>query len=481
MPRAKQLKGEVNITWDAGEANPKQKLFYESRALFTAYGGAKGGGKTHAVRTKAVGGAIFNPGIHILIVRAHYPELEENHINPIKRMVPPELASYNGSNHLMQFYNGSTIKFGHWDGEDSENEYNGLEYDWIFIDEATQFSERAFNFLGGCLRGATPFPKRMYLTCNPGGIGHNWVKRLFIDRQYKTNCDNPEENEDPNDYNFIFATVEDNTHLLENSPTYLKTLANMPEDLRKAYRYGDWSAIGGSYFSEFSFKTHVVTPFRIPDHWERFRSIDYGLDMLAVFWAAVDEDGRIWIYREFEEKGLIVSAASKQILLNTLPGENIVATYAPPDLWNRQKDTGKTMAETFTKNGVPLIKSDNNRVQGHMILKELLAPIPLTDKYVRSMYGDKCPDKLPGIMFFNNVEKACVDLRDIQADDNNPNDCSKQPHEVTHTVDSLRYLCVMRYAPAEAPVQQAPVDEDEPEDYEDFMTGGAITDSYMDY
>lgn len=172
MPRAKQLKGDVNILWDAGEANPKQKLFYESRALFTAYGGAKGGGKTHAVRTKAVGGAIFNPGIHILIVRAHYPELEENHINPIKRMVPPELASYNGSTHLMQFYNGSTIKFGHWDGEDSENEYNGLEYDWIFIDEATQFSERAFNFLGGCLRGSTPFPKRMYLTCNPGGIGH---------------------------------------------------------------------------------------------------------------------------------------------------------------------------------------------------------------------------------------------------------------------------------------------------------------------
>ena len=164
------------------------------------------------------------------------------------RAVPPELASYNGTSHLMTFENGSIIKFGHWAGDESENEYNGLEYDWIFIDEATQFSERAFNFLGGCLRGVNDFPKRMYLTCNPGGVGHNWVKRLFIDRDYRTYPDDPERDEHPGDYSFIFATVEDNTHLLESSPTYLKNLANMPEDLRTAYRYGDWNILGGNYF-----------------------------------------------------------------------------------------------------------------------------------------------------------------------------------------------------------------------------------------
>lgn len=111
--------------------------------------------------------------------------MEENHIRPIVKMVPPALASYNATTHLMTFHNGSTIKFGHWSGDASEDEYNGLEYDWIFIDEATQFSERSFNFLGGCLRGVNQFPKRMYLTCNPGGVGHRWVKRLFIDRQFK--------------------------------------------------------------------------------------------------------------------------------------------------------------------------------------------------------------------------------------------------------------------------------------------------------
>ncbi len=212
-------RGKFQITWDPGEANPKQKQFFEARTTFIAYGGAKGGGKTWAVRTKAVGGAIFNPGIKILIMRRTYPELEENHIQPIVASVNQSIASYNASLRLMTFFNGSTIKFGHWSGEQSESEYQGMEFDWIFIDEATQFTERAFNYLKGCLRGVRGqevggYPKRMYLTCNPGGVGHRWVKRLFIDRDYIQDPDNPEGWEDPGDYTFIPATVEDNKVLL---------------------------------------------------------------------------------------------------------------------------------------------------------------------------------------------------------------------------------------------------------------------------
>lgn len=118
---------------------------------------------------KACVGALVNDGIKILIIRAHYPELEMNHIRPICQMMKPlNVADYNGAQHIMTFVNGSIIKFGHWSGEESENEYNGQEFDWIFMDEATQFSERAFNFLAGCLRGANGIEKRMYLTANPG-------------------------------------------------------------------------------------------------------------------------------------------------------------------------------------------------------------------------------------------------------------------------------------------------------------------------
>lgn len=488
MARKRAVKaGEVkDIVWDAGEANEKQMLFYQSRATYTAYGGAKGGGKTHAVRIKAVGGAIANPGIKILIMRRTYPELEENHIRPLNKMVPPQLASYNATTHLMTFQNGSTIKFGHWSGDQSEDEYNGLEYDWIFIDEATQFSERAFNFLGGCLRGVNEFPKRMYLTCNPGGVGHRWVKRLFIDRQFKVNPDNPEENENPEDYLFIPATVEDNYHLMQSSPGYVRMLANMPEDKRRAYRYGDWSAIGGNYFPEFSAATHTVAPFKIPDHWQRYRSFDYGLDMFACFWWAVDEDGRSWCIREYCEKNLIVQDAARKIHERTLPGEQVSVTYAPPDIWSRQKDTGKTMAELFMRNEVAIVKADNNRVQGHMMMKDAMAPLPLTDPYVKDMLkgeDESAPDRLPGLMFFANCKNVISDIQDIQADEKNPDDCAKDPHDVTHTVDGVRYYCVSRVLPADPLQSEEEYWEDEEDegskDYDDFMRGGEITASYL--
>lgn len=427
-------------------------------------------------------------------MRAHYPELEQNHINPIKKLVAPlGIATYNGTHHIMTFDLGddlpeSTIKFGHWAGEESENEYNGLEYDWIFMDEATQFSERAFNFLGGCLRGTNEIPKRFYVTCNPGGVGHRWVKRIFIDKEYKTNCKNPEENENPDDYTFIFATVDDNQVMLKKSPTYLRTLANMPEDLREAYRYGNWDIIGGNYFKEFTVGKHTTAPFPIPKHWPRYRSMDYGLDCLSVGWWAVDEDGRSWLYRSFEKKDLIVSKAAKAILDQTMPNENVIVTYAPDDIWARAKDSGRSMAETFMTLGIGLVKANRNRVQGHMLLKEAMGDIPLKDAYVRKMYEErfgKAPEKLPGLMIFDTCEKVIEDIRDIQADDDNPNDCSKDPHEITHTVDMCRYYIISRVSAAEVEKElkrEAEEFEDDPGiDYESFMTGGVIDASYVGY
>ena len=469
MPKQKRST-QTNFTWDPGHANEKQLLFYQSRTMYTAYGGARGGGKTHAVRIKAVGGAFTWPGIRILIVRKTYPELQSNHIEPILKMVPQALTSYNGTLHTLYFQNGSTIHFGHWSGITSESEYQGQEYDWIFMDEATQFTEREFRFLGGCLRGVNEIPKRFYLTCNPGGVGHRWVKRLFIDRNFKTDSDNPEENENPDDYSFIFATVEDNKDLLESSPGYLQALSQLPENIRKAHRYGDWDALCGTYFPEFSKATHTCKPFQIPKHWKRYRALDYGLDMLAVGWYAVDENGRSYMYRELVQPGLIVQDAAKQILDMTMPDEHIEITFAPPDIWSRQKDTGKTMAEVFMQCGVPIVRASNNRVQGFLQVKEALANMP---------------DGKPGLVIFQTCERTIGDLEDIQADERNPNDCAKEPHEITHTVDSVRYYCVSRTMRADArdanPSEIIYEDEDAQEGYEEFMTGDAPSAGYISY
>jgi phage terminase large subunit len=453
---------------DLGYLSPKQEEFYRSTARYTCYGGARGGGKTHAIRIKAIVGAAADwPGIRILIIRRTYPELQSNHIEPLLKLVPTALATYNVQQKQMYFINGSIIKFGHFQSYQSAmTEYQGQEYDWIFFDEATQFTEEEFRYMGGCLRGANEIPKQFFLTCNPGGVGHRWVKRLFIDRDFKQDSQNPEENENPDDYYFIQAKVDDNVALMnsKDGEAYKRMLSSLPESIRAAHRDGDWDVLSGSYFPEFSPGKHVVAPFKIPAHWTRYRAFDYGLDMLAVVWAAVDERGRAVIYREYRQSNLNVSEAAQAIIANTGIDERIAVTFAPPDMWNRQKDSGKSMAELFMVNGVPIIKADNNRVQGWLQVKEFL------------MDG---PDGQPGLVLFNNCKGLISDLETIQTDETNPNDCAKQPHDITHGPDSLRYFCVSRTLPGELPAAEAYRDEFDEEDIEDEMTGGEISAGYI--
>ena len=145
------------------------------------------------------------------------------------------------------------------------------------------------------------------------------------------------------------------------------------------------------------------------------------------------------------------------------------------------------MAETFMQNNIPLIQADNSRVQGHMLMKEAMAPIPLRDPKVKAMFEARemeVPKELPGLMIFDNCEKVISDIRDIQADEKNPNDCAKDPHEVTHNPDMVRYFVISRMSPAERPQEKYEDPfadfEDEPEmDYVSYMTGGEITASYI--
>ena len=488
MPRKRVSPEKGEVTIDFGQATPKQKLFLEATTKFVCYGGARGGGKTHIARVKAVGMCVQYPGIKILMVRVHYPELTANLIDPILAWVPSELYSYNGTDHKMTFWNGSTIKFGHYDSKAAENEYQGTEYDVIFLEEATQLSERAFLFLQTCCRGVNDFPKRLYLTCNPGNVGHLWVKRLFIDRRFIVDPQNPERTENPEDYTTIRATVDDNPYLLETNPAYVKALAALPPDLRAAHRYGDWNALSGAYFGNFHRHTHTMSRFKIPYSWPLYRSFDYGLDCMAVIWWAVDEDGRCWAYREVEESNLVIQNAAQLITDNTLSYEQISSTYAPPDMWNRQKDTGKTMAEIFMQNGVGIIRSDNNRVQGHMIMKDMMTAMPLNDPYVKSLFPEgKCPEAMPAFMIFDDLEKVIEDIESIQADEKNPNDCAKDPHDVTHTVDACRYFLINRSRRAEKkkkrrrvpPLEFLDSEDTSGEDYEAYMCGGEINADYM--
>ena len=206
--------------------NERQKLFFMARRRFIGYGGARGGGKTWSVRMKAMLLASRYAGIKILIVRRSFQELRDNHILPLQIELR-DIARWKEQEKRFIFPNGSYIRFGYCSAERDVLQYQGQEFDIIFIDEATQLTEFQFQTFKGCLRGANDFPKRMYLTCNPGGVGHAWVKRLFVDRQYRGD-------ERADDYEFIQAKVTDNPVLMEKDPEYIHMLESLPYELREA-------------------------------------------------------------------------------------------------------------------------------------------------------------------------------------------------------------------------------------------------------
>ena len=179
----------MNLALEA--PSPKQVQFYRASTKHVGFGGARGGGKSHAVRTKAVLLAFAYPGVRMLIVRRTYPELVNNHINQL-RVLLRDVARYNDKDKVFKFVNGSTINFMYCAKDSDLDRLQGVEYDVIFLDEATQLSEHQMKVIGACVRGANDFPKRIYYTMNPGGQGHGYIKRIFIDRRFEDG-ENPDE------------------------------------------------------------------------------------------------------------------------------------------------------------------------------------------------------------------------------------------------------------------------------------------------
>jgi phage terminase large subunit len=421
------------------EPFPQQIEFFMAQAKYIAYGGARGGGKSWAARTKAVLLALGYKGIQILLLRRTFPELRENHINPLRSMLKG-IATYKETEKAFVFPNGSRIKLGYCAAEADVLQYQGQAYEIIFMEEATQFTEFQFAALTETNRlsseyqaaniGGDLIKPRMYFTCNPGGCGHTWVKRLFIDRDYR-------QSERPEDYVFIASKVYDNKFIMENDPDYVRTLENLPEDRRKAMLDGDWDIFEGQYFGEFNREIHTIEPFKIPNDWSRSFVMDYGLDMLAGYWVAMDELGRAYVYREVYKSGLIITDAIKTIKEMTPGDETISQWIAPPDMWNRRQDTGKSVADIFGEHGIYLTKASNNRVQGWYNLKEWLQV--KTDEYGK---------KTAALRIFKNCNNLIRCLPAVQYDTKDPNDVAREPHELTHSVDAIRYWCAGRQMPA---------------------------------
>lgn len=429
--------------------NPKQDLFLRATERHVAYGGARGGGKSWGVRVKATLLALVWPGIRVLIVRKTYPELNNNHIAPMKTMLAG-IARYNDSRKEFTFPNSSVICFGYCNADSDLDRYQGAEYDVIFLDEAGQLKEEWIKKINLCVRGVNGFPKRTYYTLNPGGPSHGYFKRLFVDRRF-------EKNEKPEDYRFIQAKVTDNKALMESQPEYYDELLALPEHLRKMYLEGSWDIYMGQFFEEFVNDpdhyrdrrfTHVIEPFDIPSGWNIYRSYDFGYAKpFSCAWWAMDYDGTA--YRILELYGCTQTPnegvkwtpdrqfAKIREIEETHPwlrGRNIRGV-ADPAIWDASR--GESIYETAAKHRVYFDKGDNRRFAGWMQM------------HYRLQFDE---NGFPMMYIFRNCEGFIRTIPLLMYDEHQPEDLDTSMED--HIADETRYFCMMRPISPKRPVEQ---------------------------
>lgn len=376
--------------------------------------------------------ALKYAGSKQIIFRRTYPELLSSIIRVSLQMYPREVCEYKEVKKSWEFKNGSIIDFGYCQYENDVYDYQSAEYDVIRFDELTHFTEFMYVYLISRCRGANDFPKHIKSSTNPGGIGHVWVKERFVDLgEPNVTHEVKLEDGDTETRIFIPSFVQDNNFLMEKDPKYISRLKNLPEKERAALLKGNWDIFEGQFFSEFDEKVHVCNPFRIPSGWRIYRTRDYGLDMCAVYWVAQDYNNELWVFRELHEANLTVSEAAEKI--NDMTNEKISVDYAPPDLWNRNRDTGMSTADIFAKSGQYLTKSDNNRITGWLAMHEWLRVVEGKTK----------------LHIFSTCVHLIKSIKQIQHDERNPNDTAQEPHIFTHANDAMRYLCCMFQSPME--------------------------------
>ncbi len=415
---------------DVWRAQPKQREFLLRTEYQVLYGGSAGGGKTDALLINHVLTCERYPGAKTLYLRRTFADLNKpGSAIPRSRELLHGRAHWNDQQHKWTFGNGSILQFGHLQTAADVYDYQGAQVDLLSFDELTQFQEEQFDFLATRVRATVPGVKpTIRAATNPGGVGHGFVRRRFVDagpwgepfplrdRETGEVLIDPVTGE-PQLGIFIPAKVADNPALLQRDPGYAARLSGLPEALRRAYLEGDWDLFQGQVFSAFRRDLHVCRPFSIPPEWPRWRAVDYGFHApFCCLWFARSPDHVVYVYRELYATGMSDAEQARHIH-GASAGERIWTTYGDPSMWSTQPN-GTTIAQVYASNGVQMVKANNDRLAGLQRVHQALTEEPVLQIF------EGCVNlirTLPALVYDqHNVEDVDTDGED-------------------HSYDSLRY------------------------------------------
>ena len=391
------------------------------------YGGAAGGGKSYAMLVDPLR-YCHKKAHRALILRRSMPELREL-IDKSRELYPQAFpgAKFREVEKVWNFPSGAKIEFGFLEKDADVYRYQGQAYSWIGFDEITHLpTEFGWNYLASRLR-TTDKSIKTYLRCtaNPGGVGAQWVKKRYIEASEPNKTF---KGKDGLTRKFIPALLQDNPYLAEDGE-YERMLQSLPAVQRRQLLEGNWDVAEGAAFAEFSPDVHVITPFELPNWWERVKGVDYGYAAESCcLWAAIDPDDKtIIIYRELYRKGLTGEALGDTITqmeeneIKSIPG--VLDTAA----WSRTGYTGPTIGETLVNRGHKLRRADKNRIQGKIQIHE----------YLKTTQSGR-----PRLQIFNTCPNLIRELQSIPLDKSNPEDVDTKASD--HAYDALRYLIMSR-------------------------------------